>query len=79
MRPMNKWFAGRVELRYDNKSGVRDCLEDNLKTHKTNKFRGLLRATKKTMLELSQRGLIVTIKHVKGHQDDLTQFDELSR
>lgn len=79
MWPEKILFLGRVELRCDNKSGVWDCTDDNLKTRKTKKFRGLLRAIKKTILDLKQRGLSITIKHVKGHQDDLAKFDELSR
>ena len=79
MWPERLVYLGRVDLRCDNKSGVWDCTNACLKTRKMKKFRGLLRAIKKTLSDLKRRGLVVTIQHVKGHQDDVAQFDELSR
>ena len=79
MWPANGCYSGQIELQCDNLTGVNDSSEKNMKTRKTKKFRGLLRAIRKTLHKLRLRGLSVNMKHVKGHQDKYTYFEELPR
>ena len=79
MWPESTTLRGCVQVRCDNLAGVYDCSTHGLKSKQSKKFRGLLRAIRKNILGLRTRGLIINIQHIKGHQDDLQQFDQLSR
>ena len=75
MWPKNKYLSGRVEILCDNLTGVGDSSDDQLKTRK----KGTLRAIKKNIINLYQRGIKMKIKHTKGHQDNLIYFEDIFR
>ena len=79
MWPQSTTFQGSVHIRCNNLAGIYYCSVRGMKTKKSKKIRGLLRAIKMNILRLKNCGLHITLQHIKGHQDDSHQFDDLSR
>ncbi len=70
---------GKIRIRCNTLSGILDSNQPNLKTKRSKTFRAILRAIKKNLLLLKNRGLIISLSHIKGHQDDEGNFQNLSR
>ena len=70
---------GKIRIRCDNLSGVFDSNQTHLNTKRSKTFRAILRAIKKNILLLKNRGLTISLSHIKGHQDDEENFQNLTR
>ena len=69
----------KIRIRCDNLSGILDSNQTKLKTKRSKTFRAILRSIKKNILLLKNRGLIISLSHIKGHQDDEENFQNLTR
>ena len=60
-------------------AGVLDSNQSKLKTKKSKIFRAILRAIKKNIIALENKGLTINLSSIKRHQDDAENFQNLSR
>ena len=72
-------YKGKLKIKCDNITSVRDSMKNSLKMRSQQSFRSLNRAIRKHIAELGKEGLEIVISHIKGHQDDLQRFESLTR
>ena len=77
--PDNDSKKGSIHIKCDNLEGVKDSSYNFLKISRSKKFLGLLRAIRKHTQELRNRGLNCIFGHIKGHQDDTSNYQWLDR
>ena len=70
---------GRLKIKCDNITSVRDSKKRSLKMKSQQSFRSLNRAICKHIAELNKEGLEIVMSHIKGHQDDIQRFESLTR
>ncbi len=70
---------GKIRIGCDNLAGVLDSSQTALKTKRSKTFRAILRAIKKYIAALKRNRLLISLSHIKGHQDDTENFQILRR
>ena len=71
----NSSYKGKIRIKCDNITSVKDSMKKPLKMGSHQSFRSLNRAIWKQILDLNKSGVKIEIKHIKIHQDDLQRFE----
>ena len=79
MWPTQPCSQGCILIKCDNLGGIKECSRRDLKLSRSKRFLGLLRAIRNLKQNLRDRNLLILFRHIKGHQDDKTNFYKLNR
>ena len=75
----NRGFIGKIRIKCDNITSVRDSMKKSLKMRSQQSFQSLNRAVRKHIADLEKAGLEIESGHIKGHQDDIHRYKTLLR